>query len=87
MADTKATVASGADPAGDIARRRNVPAPEAPAQQPQAEEQKIHGQKKVYIQGLLHILYFSMGHMTYENASRTRRSSIFLASGNSSLPL
>ncbi|KAG4222944.1 hypothetical protein PC116_g28583 [Phytophthora cactorum] len=47
MADTKAAVASGADPAGDAARRRNVPGaptPGAPAQ-PELDEKKIHGKK------------------------------------------
>jgi dolichyl-phosphate-mannose-protein mannosyltransferase len=49
MADQKAAVASGADPAGDAARRRNVPgsaAAVAPAQRPEADEKKIHGAKK-----------------------------------------
>lgn len=50
MADKKAAVASGADPAGDAARRRNVPGatPGALAQQPELDEKKIHGKKKVY---------------------------------------
>lgn len=49
MADTMASAASGADPAAAEVRRRNVPgsAPEAPAQYAQAEEQKLHGKKKV----------------------------------------
>lgn len=48
MAEAKATVASGADPAGEAARRRHVPGSTAPAQQlqqPQPDEQKIHGKK------------------------------------------
>lgn len=48
MADTKATVASGADPAGEAARRRNVPGstvPVDPAQQFHADEKKVHGKK------------------------------------------
>lgn len=65
MADTKATVASGADPAGDIARRRNVPTSGAPAQQLQPEEQKVHGKKKVYIISLQYVLYSSMGCQTH----------------------
>ncbi|KAI1418203.1 glycosyltransferase family 39 protein [Hypoxylon sp. FL1857] len=49
MADKKAAVASGADPAGDAARRRNVPGattPGALAQQPELDEKKVHGKKK-----------------------------------------
>lgn len=52
MADTKAAVASGADPAGDAARRRNVPGsttPGALVQQPELDEKKVHGKKKVCI--------------------------------------
>lgn len=52
MADKKAAVASGADPAGDAARRRNVPGSATPgtlAQQPELDEKKVHGKKKVYI--------------------------------------
>lgn len=49
MADNKAAVASGADPAGDAARRRIVPGATAPGAlaQPEIDEKKIHGKKKV----------------------------------------
>lgn len=50
MADNAAAVASGADPSGDAARRRNVPGsalPGASISAPQPDEKKIHGAKKV----------------------------------------
>ncbi len=50
MAEKGAGVASGADPRGDVARRRNVPgsaAAGAATSQPQPEEKKIHGAKTV----------------------------------------
>ncbi|KAI0479083.1 family 39 glycosyltransferase [Xylariaceae sp. FL0804] len=48
MADNQATVASGASPAGDAARRRNVPSAPAGAAAPQAQadEKKLHGKKQ-----------------------------------------
>jgi dolichyl-phosphate-mannose-protein mannosyltransferase len=47
MADKKAAVASGADPAGDALRRRNVPgSPGAAPQQPEVDDKKLQGKKK-----------------------------------------
>jgi dolichyl-phosphate-mannose-protein mannosyltransferase len=50
MAEKNAAVASGADTVGDAARRRNVPGSAVSGSviaQPQPDEKKIHGAKKV----------------------------------------
>lgn len=50
MAEKGAAVASGADPSGDAARRRNIPSSAvsgAAVSQSQPDEIKIHGTKKV----------------------------------------
>ena len=83
MADKKAAVASGADPAGDAARRRNVPGPitpGAPAQQPEVDEKKVHGKKKVQAHQILWAFIRATGLQQF--AYRKPRYSIYSTSGN-----
>lgn len=50
MAEQKVAVASGADAANDALRRRNVYQDNvAVVQQPESDEKKLHGKKKVQV--------------------------------------
>lgn len=96
MADKKAAAASGADPTGDAARRRNVPGytiPGALAQRPELDE-KFHGKKKVQIHPYisLHAIVnrclvksFLGRLLANSNLCRKLRCSIYLTNGNLSL--